>query len=192
MAGVREIARPDKAHRPVLSTIRGRRKKVPQAARLCFSGHQFVAPMAQKRPRVIGTTENAIMRAETASGRAFPPSFRTWLLTNNGLGLEGVSIFPVLDDRDPRKTWDSIVREFQNGWTAWLSNFGDENRDFSHLLPFGDFGTGDYYCFDYTRVNSEGEAAVVRWSHETRETEDRAESFLEFTSKLQTGAFACD
>src|SRR5687768_1747067 len=125
--------------------------------------------MSKKHPRVIGTTEDAIIRAETVLGRRFPPSFRSWLLQNNGLGLESVSIFPVMDDRDPRKTWHSIDREFREGWFSTVENVQGNPEDFSHLLPFGDFGTGDYYCFDYSRMDTAGEVPVVRWSHETGE-----------------------
>jgi len=148
--------------------------------------------MSSKRPKVFGTTEDAIARAEAALGRTFPPSFRAWLLQNNGHGIEGVTIFPVMDERDPRMTWDSIDRRFREGWAGWLANFDDEDRDFTHLLPFADYGTGDYYCFDYSRLNSQGEAPVVRWSHEIGDTDDRAPSFSEFASKVQAGEFDND
>jgi cell wall assembly regulator SMI1 len=90
--------------------------------------------MSSERPRFLGTTEDAITKAETALGRAFPPSFRAWLLQNNGRDIEGVTIFPVMDQRDPRKTWNSIDRQFREGWSRWLANFADENRDFTLLL----------------------------------------------------------
>jgi hypothetical protein len=148
--------------------------------------------MSGKPPRVFGTTDSAIAKSEAALGRTFPPSFCRWLLENNGRSIEGVTIFPVMDERDPRMTWDSIDRRFRNGWAAWLSNFEDEQLDFSHLLPFADFGTGDYYCFDYSRVDSHGEAPIVRWSHETGDTEERAASFPEFVMKVQAGDFKYD
>ena len=148
--------------------------------------------MSSKRPRVFGTTVDAIAKAESALDRTFPPSFREWLLQNNGHGIEGVTIFPVLDQRDPRMTWDSIDRRFREGWAQWLGNFADEERDFTHLLPFADYGTGDYYCFDYSRINSSGEAPVVRWSHETGETYDRAISFADFITKVRNGAYDYD
>jgi len=53
--------------------------------------------MSGKCPRVFGTTEDAITKAEAALGRVFPPSFRAWLLQNNGRNIEGVTIFPVMD-----------------------------------------------------------------------------------------------
>jgi cell wall assembly regulator SMI1 len=67
--------------------------------------------------RVIGTTEKAIAKAEEEISFRFPPSFRAWLLENNGLQIDGVdTIYPVFDERDPRKTSDSIVRNYRVGW----------------------------------------------------------------------------
>ena len=145
-----------------------------------------------KPSRVIGTTSEALARAEQQLGRRLPPSFREWLLVNNGLNLEAVHIYPVLDDRDPRKTWDSIVRNYQVGWEAWLVNFEEQRDGFNSLLPFSDFGTGDYYCFDYSREGVNGERPVVLWSHETGELQSRGESFIEFSERLSQGEFAHD
>ncbi len=147
--------------------------------------------MGRKRKRVIGTTVEAVSRAEQQLGRTFPPSFKRWLLDNNGLGFEGITVFPVLDDRDPRSTWDSIVRNYQENWLAWLDNFDEPVESFEHLLPFGEFGTGDYYCFDYREADS-AEVPVVHWSHETGETELRAENFESFEAAARGGAFQDD
>ena len=148
--------------------------------------------MSSKRPRVFGTTDDAVAKAEAALSRTFPPSFRAWLLEYNGRNIVGVTIFPVLDPHDLRMTWDSIDRRYREGWAGWLANFEDEQRDFTHLLPFADFGTGDYYCFDYSRLDSRGEPPVVRWSHETGDTDDRASSFLDFVAEVQAGKFVND
>jgi cell wall assembly regulator SMI1 len=147
--------------------------------------------MSRKRPRVIGTTEEAISKAEKEIGFRFPPSFHSWLLENNGLHLEGVdSIYPVYDERDPRMTWDSIVRNYKEaGWAQWIDNFEGygEPFNFDHLLPFAEVGNGDCYCFDYSRVETDGEAPVVLWSHEGGETEDQAANFNEFVVKAMQG-----
>lgn len=152
--------------------------------------------MSRRTPKVFGTTEGAIRRAEMTLGRTLPPSFRQWLLANNGHGLRGqaddVTIFPVVDDRDLPTTWDSIVRQYKENWASWLENFEGDDRDFGHLLPFAEFGSGDYYCFDYSRQDSHGEPPVVRWSHETGDTEDRAESFPAFVTKIEAGEFEDD
>lgn len=144
--------------------------------------------MSRRAPRVFGTTEDCISKTEAALGRALPPSFRAWLLVKNGRGLDrGVTVFPVADERNPQTLVDSIERQFKEGWSDWLSNFEDEDQTFEHLLPFGSFDTSDYYCFDYSRQDSQGEAPIVRWSHETGDTEDRAASFAEFATKVEAG-----
>lgn len=137
-----------------------------------------------KRKRVIGTTEEAIRKEESLLSRDLPPSFRFWLLDNNGLGIEGVNIYPIRDERDIRMTWESISYNKNNSWAAWLENFEEDEIEFIHLLPFADYGTGDYYCFDYSEVKEDGECPVVIWSHETGETEPRANTFSEFSRRV--------
>jgi hypothetical protein len=145
-----------------------------------------------KRSRVIGTSEEAIKKEESSLNRNLPPSFREWLLKNNGLDIEGVHIYPIRDERDVRKTWESLTHNLENGWAAWLENFEEEEMDFSHLLPFADYGTGDYYCFDYSSISDSGECPIVRWSHETGETEFRANDFTELKKKILAGDFEYD
>lgn len=144
-----------------------------------------------KAQRVIGTTEEALARAESQLGRALPQSFREWLKVHNGLALDSAEVFPVLDDRDPRKTWDSIVRQYEM-WRSYSEVFQPRPASFEALLPFASYGTGDYYCFDYARIGTGGEPIVVRWSHETGESESRGESFTEFARRLAAGEFASD
>ena len=145
-----------------------------------------------RHTRVIGTTPDAIARAEVELGRSLPQSFRSWLLANNGLGLDSVSVFPVLDERDKRKTWDSIVRQNEL-WRSYCGNvFPGEAARFRHLTPFADFGTGDYYCFDYENLGEEAEAKVVHWSHETGATSPRGASFIAFAQELAEGQYEHD
>ncbi|MGE1095202.1 SMI1/KNR4 family protein [Pseudomonas zeae] len=132
------------------------------------------------KTRVIGTSTDAIQAAEKELGRTLPKSFSDWLLANNGKSLGALTIFPVLDARDPRKTWESIVHHFKKDWQEWLENFSDTSTDFSALLPFAEFGTGDYYCFNYAVNGQTGEPVVVLWSHETGEIDQVAESFAAF------------
>ncbi len=144
-----------------------------------------------KRGRTIGTTTDALDRAEKELGKRLPSSFRKWLAENNGTGADAVRIFPVLDDRDQRKTWDSIVRQ-RSLWQSYCSDVLGSQDEFDSLLPFADFGTGDYYCFDYSNVDKAGEPAVVHWSHETGETSPRAVSFTDFLQRLAVGEFDDD
>jgi cell wall assembly regulator SMI1 len=146
-----------------------------------------------KRRRVIGTTEEALARAESQLGRPLPPSFREWLKSNNGLDMESVSICPVLDDRDPRMTWDSIVRQYAS-WKDYSEYeiFQPRPTSFDELLPFAVPGTGDYYCFDYSSISSSGEPRVILWSHENGECKPRGESFIDFARRLAAGEFKYD
>lgn len=132
------------------------------------------------KTRVTGTTLESIRAAETALGRTLPRSYADWLLEHNGKALGALEVFPVFDARDPRKTWQSIVRHVEEGWQAWQDNFRDDERDFSSLLPFAQFGTGDYYCFDYAALGDAGEPVVVLWSHETGRTSAVADSYAAF------------
>lgn len=128
----------------------------------------------------IGTTPAAIAAAEQALGRALPPSFVQWLLVNNGRALGALSVFPVYDAANARKTWESITRHYQEDWQQWLENMDGSGNDAGSLLPFAQFGTGDYYCFDYAQTGAAGEPAVVLWSHETGATTTVAPGFAAF------------
>lgn len=140
--------------------------------------------MSARTKRVFGTTPTAISKAEQQLGFALPPSFRMWLLENNGLKLKGVHVFPVLDERDVRQTWDSIARHFDNG--RWFPEYFEEDGlKADHLLPFASCESGDLYCFDYTRKREDGEVPIVWWSHETAETKDKAGTFSEFAQKAE-------
>ena len=140
-----------------------------------------------KRKRVIGTTQESIKAEEAKLNRTLPPSFAAWLLKNNGLCIDDISIFPVKDNRDIRKTWESLYHHYENNWKAWLENFDGDEMNLDHLLPFAEFGTGDYYCFDYNQISPENEPKVVLWSHETAETQFRADTFDEFIQKINNG-----
>ena len=128
----------------------------------------------------IGTSPAAIAAAEQALGRQLPASYAQWLLLNNGRALGALIVFPVYDAANARKTWESIERHYREDWRQWLENRGDADGGGSTLLPFAQFGTGDYYCFDYAQTGPSGEAAVVLWSHETGATSTVAPDFAAF------------
>lgn len=142
--------------------------------------------MKKEHPRVVGTTESAISIAESELGFEFPLSFREWLLENNSKSIEDVTIFPVYDERDPRKTWDSIVRNFKENWLPWLRNNG-HSACVEHLLPFGEIGTGDYFCFDLSSITEKSEAPVVIWLRETGKTELVSSDFAQFVRMAEEG-----
>lgn len=127
----------------------------------------------------IGTSQAAIAAAEQALGRTLPASYVQWLLVNNGRALGALSVFPVYDEANARKTWESIARHYNTSWQEWLEHV-DGGNDASTLLPFAQFGTGDYYCFDYAQTGPSGEPVVVLWSHETGATSTVAPDFASF------------
>lgn len=143
----------------------------------------------QNRKRIIGTTEDCVAAAEEELGRRFPPSYRQWLISNNGRDIEVIRLFPVFDARDPRKTWDSIVRNFNGNWQDWLMNVAEWEFDSSNLLPIGSYDNGDFCCLDYGNVGLDGEVPVVLWSHETGDTEPRAADFSDLLLRLENGEF---
>ncbi|MFT5505164.1 MAG: hypothetical protein ACI8XC_002883 [Gammaproteobacteria bacterium] len=136
------------------------------------------------RMRIVGTVEEAVEIEEVALNRILPNSFKHWLLDNNGTDLDWLHIYPVRDERDTRKTWQSLVYNFENEWTECRKRFYKTDKIFSHLLPFADFGTGDYYCFDYSVEAKSSERPVVLWANETGCTELCAEDFDEFVEKV--------
>ena len=121
------------------------------------------------RSRIVGTVEEAIAIEEALLGRSLPPSFRVWLLANNGSDLGDIHIYPVRDERDTRKTWESLAYNLQHEWAESLNHFKD--AIYAHLLPFADVGNGDFFCFDSSLVAAEDERPVVVWSHETGKTD---------------------
>ncbi|MGK5058827.1 SMI1/KNR4 family protein [Janthinobacterium lividum] len=131
------------------------------------------------KSKSIGTTPAAIAAAEQALGRELPASYVQWLLVNNGRALGALCVFPVYDADCARKTWESIAHHYRTDWQEWLENVGDGN-DATSLLPFAQFGTGDYYCFDYAQTGPSGEPVVVLWSHETGATTAVAPDFAAF------------
>ena len=134
----------------------------------------------------------AIRSEEEKLGKKLSPSFSVWLIEHNGTNIEGIHIFPVLDLRDKRMTWESLSHNVENEWAGWLEVHEDSEYEFDHLLPFANFGTGDYYCFDYSNLLSPDEPIIVHWSHETAETEFRAKDFNDFVIKAEHGEFEYD
>ena len=131
------------------------------------------------KSKSIGTTLGAIAAAEQALGRQLPASFAQWLLVNNGRALGALSVFPVYDADHARKTWESITRHYDTNWQEWLEHTGAGDEAHA-LLPFAQFGTGDYCCFHYAQTGPSGEPVVVLWSHETGTTTAVAPDFASF------------
>jgi hypothetical protein len=142
------------------------------------------------RSRITGTVEEALAIEDSLLGRKLPQSFFDWLLENNGLDIEEVHIYPVRDERDTRKTWESLSYLLHNDWAECLVRF--KGTTYAHLLPFADFGTGDFYCFDYSVPVRKGERPVVLWSRETGDADLVATDFRGFRRKMCAGVTGRD
>ena len=136
----------------------------------------------------LGTKPENIEQAEQQLGFQFSPSFRAWLLENNGLSAEGIRIFPVADERCPWDKWNTIVQQFAGG--HWFPDaLEDDEDDYSHLLPFAETNGGNWYCFDYSRKREDREVPVVHFEHDSGECSDRGGTFTEFVEWAASGEF---
>lgn len=136
------------------------------------------------RSRIIGTVEEAVAIEEGLLGRKLPASFRAWLLDNNGVDLGEVHIYPVRDERDTRKTWESLAYNLQHEWADSIRPF--KQTIYAHLLPFADAGMGDFYCFDYSVAVPDREQPVVLWSHRSGDVVDFSDDFEAFKLALES------
>ena len=137
------------------------------------------------RSLIIGTVEATISIEEAELGRKLPDSFRLWLLEINGSNLADLHIYSVRDERDTRKTWNSLAHYLHGEWASQLKKF--DHAIFAHLLPFADYGLEDHYCFDYSQRLQKDEPSVVRCSGANGVTQTIAESFDEFSRKVVSG-----
>ena len=116
--------------------------------------------------KVFGTQPANLDEAERQLGFRFTPSFRAWLLENNGCSAEGIEVFPVADERRPWDKWNTIVQQYADG--HWFPDaLEDDENDYSRLLPFAQPLEG-WYCFDYSRPLADGEVPVVYFPHRLR------------------------
>ncbi|MBS2029762.1 MAG: SMI1/KNR4 family protein [Deltaproteobacteria bacterium] len=136
-----------------------------------------------KRHRVLGTTPEALRRAEEKLGHRFPPSFSAWLLIHNGT----LDVFPVLDERAPRTLTGNIIQE-RDALHSYVQNcLSHTPPDVAALLPVAAVGDGDWWCFDFSARRADAEAPIVRFSHETGDCEFVAESFEAFLEARDSG-----
>jgi len=139
--------------------------------------------------RIVGTVDAAIEIEEELLGRKLPTSFRNWLLENNSLGLGEIYIYPVRDERDTRKTWNSLFYNLKHDWAEGLAKF--EPMKYVHLLPFADASLTDYFCFDYSQPDHKGERPVVLWLQETGEIKPYAANFAAFKEMILRNKIDC-
>lgn len=136
-----------------------------------------------KRHRIIGTTPAAIEAFELKIARSLPESFKAWLLEHNGSGW----VFPVPDDNEPRTLTGNLLDEREKLASYAASCLDAAPATVDHLLPVAAVGDGDLWCLDLDLLGIDGEAQVVRWSHETGETWTVAKDFTAFLAVRDAG-----
>ena len=143
-----------------------------------------------KPDNLFGTKPENLDSAEQQLGFRFAPSFRAWLLVNNGSSAEGLQTYPVADERRPWDKWNTVVQKFADG--QWFPEaLEDDEEDYRCLLPFAD-ASENWYCFDYSRKREDGEVPVVHFQHDPGERTERGATFTEFVERLASGEFEYD
>ncbi|MGE7978397.1 SMI1/KNR4 family protein [Psychrobacillus sp. NPDC093200] len=118
--------------------------------------------------RKTGVNESDIKETEDKLGAVFPEQYKELFKLINNAEVGEWTLFPIKDQRNPKKTWDDIVR--QNT---------EVNEDMSkELIAIGDDGSGDKLCFKIKNGRMENEIYI--WYHEDAELEEYASNLKEF------------
>ncbi len=129
-------------------------------------------------------SEEAIKAFESTYGLTLPVSYRKFLMRANGGIVGSVQLFGVgrLDYLD----LDQNISEMRPCI---------EETAPGPVLPFSSSWGGDYFCYDLTKPETDGEYPVLCWNHEySEEPADRpllwtefAANFAEFVRIVITG-----
>ncbi|WP_421385346.1 SMI1/KNR4 family protein [Bacillus salacetis] len=120
-----------------------------------------------------GVDESAIKAAEDKLGAVFPEQYKELFKLVNNAEIGEWILYPIKDNRNPRKTWDDIVRQNNEVRDEFMSE---------NLIAIGDDGSGDKLCL---KVNEGimGEEIYI-WYHEDGEIEEYAPDLREFIISL--------
>ncbi|ODS37091.1 MAG: hypothetical protein A7316_02185 [Candidatus Altiarchaeales archaeon WOR_SM1_86-2] len=108
-----------------------------------------------------GANIEEIKEAEKILGVKLPESYKRFLQDFNGGGIGHFVICGIGEDH-PDYQGMNIVKLTLELRNDYRPNYYIPNN----LIPFYDYGNGDYDCFD-TNKFEEGECPVVVWNHET-------------------------
>jgi len=109
---------------------------------------------------------------------SLPNSFKQFLMQYNGAKLyNNYQIFGVYNPKDPKKSWDSILR--QNKQEVKCLGLR------SSLIIFCKDDYGNAICFDTEDVSIEGEYGVVFVDHESGIETKVADSFYDWVIGLE-------
>lgn len=119
--------------------------------------------------RKIGVIELDLKAAEEKLGAVFPEQYKDLFKLVNNAEIGEWILYPIKDHRNPKKTWDDIVRQ----------NTEVREEDISEdLLVIGDNGSGDKLCYKVNNGIMGNE--IYLWCHEDAELEEYAPNLKEF------------
>ena len=119
--------------------------------------------------RKIGVDETDIKVTEDKLGAVFPEQYKELFKLVNNAEIGEWTLYPINDHRNPKKTWDDVVRQ----------NTEVREDDLSKdLIAIGDDGSGDKLCFKVNNGRMENEIYI--WYHEVVELEEYAPNLKEF------------
>jgi cell wall assembly regulator SMI1 len=119
--------------------------------------------------RKFGVDESDIKAAEDKLGAVFPELYKELFKLVNNAEIGEWILYPIKDNRNPKKTWDDIVKQNTEVREEYMSE---------DLIAIGDDGSGDKLCL---KVNDGimGDK-IYLWHHEDGELEEYAPDFKEF------------
>jgi len=122
-----------------------------------------------------GTME-AIEAVEAKTGVTFPAGHREFLIRANGGQAGHILYLGIGDDRDDDLLWHAVHLRPDFEKTAGKP-----------VLPFARNWGGDYYCYDLSRPQKNGDFPVLYWYHAAA---DRGESGAKIWSEAAPGFLA--
>jgi cell wall assembly regulator SMI1 len=119
--------------------------------------------------RKLGVDESDIKTAEDKLGAVFPDQYKELFKLVNNAEIGEWILYPIKDHRNPKKTWDDIVRQNTEVREEHMSE---------ELIAIGDDGSGDKLCLKVNDGKMGNE--IYLWYHEDGELEEYASSLKEF------------
>lgn len=124
---------------------------------------EFTDFISTRKP---GVTDFDIQLAEEKLGAVFPEQYKALFRVVNNSEIGEWTLFPIKDQKNPKKTWDDVVRQNQD------AKMSDD------LIAIGDDGTGDKLCLQV--INGKMNDKIYIWNHETAEIKEYASNLKVF------------
>jgi cell wall assembly regulator SMI1 len=118
-----------------------------------------------------GVNDNDIKLAEEKLGCVFSNQYKELVKLVNCTEVGEWAFHPIKDTKNPKKTWDDIVRQNMDKDVRWQS-MPEE------LITFASDGTGDKLCFQV--ADGIMQDIVYLWEHETGEYKKLCSSLRDF------------